>query len=181
MRQPASFARGTSSPRRGRMMGRLSSDLLLRQQGAGRIVRLVVAILAFASTARAADEKTALTVYAEARTLPVIVTLDQAIRTTLQARTASPIHLQNEYLDLSWFGGPKAEELLARLLKEKYAGRKIDLVMPCGEPALRFVLRERATIFPGVPLVFCVVDADAIRDLPLPGDVTGVTMSLNWE
>ncbi len=142
---------------------------------------LLVAGLLAGATARAADEKTVLTIYPESRTLPVVSTLDQAIRTTLQSRSAAPIRFQTEYLDLSWFGGPQAETLIARLMKEKYAGRNIDLIMPCGEAAIRFVLRERSSIFPGIPVVFCTADRDAMREVALAPDVTGVTMMLNWE
>ncbi len=152
----------------------------MHRWGLQAIVGLAAGALAAAAPARATDDKTVLTIYAETRVLPVVVTLDQAIRSTLQSRSPAPIRFHTEYLDLSWFSGAGPEDLIARLLKEKYAGRGIDLVMPCGEAAIRFVLRERASLFPGVPVVFCTADREVMRDVPLPPDVTGVTMFMDW-
>jgi PAS domain S-box-containing protein len=130
------------------------------------------------SCAAAAAEKTVLSIYPEAR-VPVVVAIDAGIRTTLQAPTDPPIHLLSEYLDLSWLSGSEPEELIGRLLREKYSA-KVDLIIPCGEPAIRFMLRQRDRIFPGVPMVFCTADRETMREVPLPPDVTGVTMSLDW-
>jgi len=85
-----------------------------------------------AAAAEAAGEKTVVTIYAETRLNPVIGILDDTIQSTLQSRSVSPIRFDIEYLDLSWFGGPRAEDLHARLLREKYAGRKIDVAIVCG-------------------------------------------------
>src|SRR5206468_625087 len=54
------------------------------------------------------------------------------------------------------------------------------LVMACGDVALRFALRERAVLFPEVPIVFCGGEHGSIRDLRLPPNVTGVTMLADW-
>ncbi|PYN60053.1 MAG: hypothetical protein DMD90_27285, partial [Candidatus Rokuibacteriota bacterium] len=124
----------------------------------------------------AADDKTILLIYAEARLIPAIVTADQAIRSTIQSRWPSPVRFYTEYLDLSWFPTEGQERQLGRLMKQKYAGRNIDLVMACGDAALRFALRERASLFPDVPIVFCAGEYESIRDARLAPDVTGVTM-----
>jgi len=129
----------------------------------------------------AADEKTVVTIYAETRLNTVIGILDDTIQSTMQSRSVSQIRFDIEYLDLSWFGGPRAEDLHARLLREKYAGRKIDVAIVCGEAAIGFVLRERAKLFPGVPIVFCIADHESIDETTLDPDVTGVTMLMDWE
>src|SRR5262249_57624288 len=128
----------------------------------------------------AVDDKTILLIYGEARLIPAIVTVDQAIRSTIQSRWPSPVRFYTEYLDLSWFPNEGQERQLGRLMKQKYAGRNIDLVMACGDAALRFALRERASVFPDVPIVFCGGGHSSIRDIPLPPDVTGVTMLVDW-
>ena len=139
------------------------------------------AALLFAAAAPAAgEEKAVVIVSPENRSLPVVATLDQAIRTTLQARSPAPVRFYREYLDLSGFAGPSPEALIARLIKEKYEGRKIDLVMPCGEAAIRFVLERRAAMLPSAPVVFCSASRDSVQRAALAPDVTGVTMSLDW-
>ncbi|MFL5422666.1 MAG: ATP-binding protein [Myxococcales bacterium] len=152
-------------------MGRLGARMLARLAGA--------AVMAVAA-ADAADEKTVVTIYAETRLNPVIAILDDTIQSTLQSRSANPIRFDIEYLDLSWFGGPGGEDLHARVLREKYAGRKLDVVIVCGEAAIAFVLRERAALFPGVPIVFCLADYETIDATTLEPDVTGVTMLMDW-
>src|SRR5689334_8253125 len=142
-------------------------------------IRATLLVL-FLARAAAADEKTVLMVYAETRLLPVVSILDHAIRSTLQTRSPSPIRFHTEYMDLSWVGSPGAEEMLSRLLKEKYGTAKIDVIIPCGESAIRFVVGQRAKVFAGIPVAFCTADRDAIGDLPLPPDVTGVTMSIDF-
>src|SRR5262249_6845489 len=103
-----------------------------------------------------------------------------AIGVTIQSGWPSPVRLYREYLDLSWFPTEGQERQLGRLMKQKYAGRNIDLVMACGDAALRFALRERASVFPDVPIVFCGGGHSSIRDIPLPPDGTGVTMLVGW-
>src|SRR5256712_563615 len=145
------------------------------------LVTLAVATSVVAPVAAtAADDKTVLLIYAEARLLPAIVTADHAIRSTIQSRWPSPVRLYTEYLDLSWFPTKGQERQLGRLMKQKYAGRNIDLVMACGDAALRVALRERASLFPDVPIVFCAGEYEAIRDARLAPDVTGVTMLVDW-
>ena len=141
---------------------------------------LAALVLAAVPAANAADEKTVLLVYAEARLIPAIITADQAIRSTIQSRWPSLVRFYTEYLDLSWFPTKGQERQLGRLMKQKYAGRKIDLVMPCGDAALRFALRERAVLFPDVPIVFCGGEHGSIRDVRLAPNVTGVTMLADW-
>jgi PAS domain S-box-containing protein len=137
-------------------------------------------IAADPTAAGAAQEKTVLVISPEGQSLPVAATINQGIRSTLQAHSPRPILFYREYLDLSAFAGGNAEGLIARLMKEKYAGRKVDLVMPCGEAAIRFVLRERAAMFPGIPVVFCTANRESIRPAELAADVTGVTMFMDW-
>ena len=128
----------------------------------------------------AADDKTVLLIYAEARLIPAIITADQTIRSTIQSRSPSPVRFYTEYLDLSWFPSERQERQLTRLMKHKYAGLKVDLIMACGDAALRFALRERAVLFPNVPIVFCGAEHGSIREVRLPPDVTGVTMLVDW-
>src|SRR5262249_57734736 len=120
-----------------------------------------VAALAVATAAGAAGEKTVLTFYPESRLLPVGAILDQAIRTTLQSRSGATIFFLTEYLDMSWFGGPGPEDQIAFVLKQKYAGRKGDLIMVCGDAAVGFVLRWRGGGLPRGAVGFCRVRCGA--------------------
>src|SRR6059036_2026920 len=79
------------------------------------LVTLAVAasVIAPVATTAAADDKTILLIYAEARLIPAIVTADQAIRSTIQSRWPSPVRFYTEYLDLWWFPTEGQERQLA--------------------------------------------------------------------
>ena len=145
----------------------------------GKTFKMLLATLAVGGSVLApvavgaADDKTVLLIYAEARLIPAIITADQTIRSTIQSRSPSPVRFYTEYLDLSWFPSERQERQLTRLMKHKYAGLKVDLIMACGDAALRFALRERAVLFPNVPIVFCGAEHGSIREVRLPPDVTG--------
>ena len=153
-----------------------------------RFIRLVLlgallGLLGLTPSALAAEPEarsSVLLLYAEARLLPAIVATDVSIRSTLQSGSESPVHFYTEYLDLSWFPGEGHERQLRNLLRQKYANRKLDLVIPAGAHALRFALKHRASLFPGVPIVFCAVDKPSVAGLELGPDVTGVWMSVDW-
>jgi hypothetical protein len=69
---------------------------------------------------------------------------------------------------------------LTRFLRQKYQGRKVDLVIPIAFPALRFFQQHRAELFPGVPAIFCAANLDAIRGLDPGPDITGVRLPPEW-
>ncbi len=95
------------------------------------------------------------------------------LRSVLTADTQSHTTLYSENLDLSRFGGPVYEESLRRYLKEKYRDIPIGVVVVVGTPALELVLRWREELWPGVPVVFELVDEMDFARLTLPSDVTG--------
>ncbi len=80
-----------------------------------------------------------------------------------------------EYLD--WKNQPTEENLrlMRGLLKEKYANRRIDLVMATDDIALRFALSHRQELFSAAPVVFSGVYEDAADQLTVRDhNVTGV-------
>ena len=132
-----------------------------------------------ATAARADPPRSILLIYADPRLLPAIVTVDQTLRGTIESGLGAPARFYSEYLDVSWF--PEGQEAdIGHVIRRKYAGTMFDLVIPCGESALRFALRERDELFPGVPVVFCLVEDRPLGDVRLPPDVTGVTMFRDW-
>ena len=100
--------------------------------------------------------------------LRAVVATDSHEHTTLYA----------ENLDLSRFEGPAHEESLQRYLKEKYRDRRIGVIVAVGAAALELVLRWRAELWPGIPIVFAMVDEMDYARLKLPPDVTGGIVKL---
>ena len=86
--------------------------------------------------------------------------------------------LYAENLDLSRFEGPAHEASLQRYLKEKYSDRQIGVIVTVGAAALELMLRWRAELWPGIPIVFAMVDEMDHARLKLPADVTGEIVEL---
>jgi signal transduction histidine kinase/ABC-type uncharacterized transport system substrate-binding protein len=116
--------------------------------------------------------------YPEARLLPEILAVEEAIRPALDPEGA--VSLYTEYLDLARVSDRHYEREVIDALREKYASRKIDLIMPVAFPTLRFFLKHRSELFPGVPAVFCAASLDAVTGLELGSDITGVRLPSEW-
>ena len=145
---------------------------------------IVGLLLLFLPVVAFADEtvapKTVLVLYEETRALAAVAETDDAIRSTLQAGSPLPIRLYTEYLGLSWFPEEARELALRDLLQKTYAVRRPDVVIVWGSGGLSFVLRHRAAMFEGVPVVFCSVDPDLLPQLDASSAVTGVSRRIDW-
>jgi signal transduction histidine kinase len=103
---------------------------------------------------------------------PFYYQLSSGLRTVLGANGRITIYSEN--LDLPRFGGAPYKESLKRHLKEKYRDRPIGVIVANGEGALEHTLRWREELWPGVPVVFAMLDATQLEKLGQPADVTGV-------
>ncbi len=82
-----------------------------------------------------------------------------------------PVDLHVEHMDTKRtpFDAPY-ESQLAALYRHKFANRPWDLIMTCDNNAFDFMRTRHATLFPGVPVVFCGVNFfqdKQIEHLPL--------------
>ena len=114
-----------------------------------------------------------LLLYSEARLTPSVVSADQALRSTLQARSPRPVHFYTEFLDLNLFEGASLQGELRELLRQKYRKRPIDLIVAQGQLTVPIVLQNRAELFSGAPVVFLAVESSTFADLPVGVTVTG--------
>jgi len=100
------------------------------------------------------------------------------LRAVVAADTREHTTLYTENLDLSRFEGPAHEDSLQRYLEEKYRDRRIGVIVTVGAAALELVLRWRPQTWPGIPIVFAMVDEIDHARLKLPPDVTGEIVKL---
>ena len=142
-------------------------------------------LLLFLPALALADEtvapKTVLVLFEETRGLAAVADTDDAIRSTLLAGSTLPIRVYTEYLGLSWFPEEARELALRDLLQKTYVARRPDVVIVWGTGGLRFVLRHRAAMFEGVPIVFCAVDPALLPKLDAGSAVTGVSRRIDWK
>jgi signal transduction histidine kinase len=143
----------------------------------------LLALLCFGSCARASSpENTRLVVmlFPEANDgRPGNLLVDQALRATFRAGSSEHVEIHNDYLDISRFSDADYQRLQIALLRRKYAGRKIDLVIAGLASALDFALEHRETLFPGVPIVCLAVDEQEVKARKLPPDVIGIPIKMD--
>ncbi|HVK14744.1 MAG TPA: hypothetical protein VM597_38760, partial [Gemmataceae bacterium] len=89
---------------------------------------------------------------------PGVVQVNRALHATFALHPGERVEIRNEYVHTSRSRDPEFRQAQASLLRQKYAGRKVDLVIAGLSSGLDFVLEHRDDLFPGVPVVFVAVD-----------------------
>ena len=133
-----------------------------------------------AATAGPEAQKLVVVVYpSEYDGAPGIVLVNRAIRSTLANQWPGHIDIRNEYVNTSRLQDADFMQAHVALLKRKYAGEKIDLVIAGLSAGLDFALKFREDLFPGVPIVFVAVDEREVKARRLPPDVIGVPIRMD--
>jgi PAS domain S-box-containing protein len=112
-----------------------------------------------AQTSSSLPLRRVLVLYSDERLLPANIIADEAIRATFAVESSKRIEFHSEFLDVSRFPGEAQQQRESDFLRDKYRERPPDLVIAGGGPALEFLLKYRAAIFPNVPIVHCGVEA----------------------
>ena len=107
-----------------------------------------------------APEKSAATrivvLHSERLELPGSLRFDESLRTALAAGTEEPFDVFSESLDTSRFPSASDRQAQSEYLRRKYADRKPDLIISIGDPARDLLVRNRASLFPGTPIIASV-------------------------
>lgn len=118
--------------------------------------------------------KRVLLLFDEHRTLPGLAVLDQTLRSTLRDGLDAEVEFFTESLNAAQFPEEQHGQVLRDYYVKKYVGRKLDLIVAVMGPAVTFLLRHGDAFAPGVPVVFCGADADAVEGATLPSRMTGL-------
>jgi signal transduction histidine kinase len=133
----------------------------------GRLLRAVALTLgasAWLCPSVSAQVRTVVTIYWSAEDFPSTPMVDAAIRGALRSQSDVPVDYFTEHLESDRFEPDVASASLRDYIRQKYHGRRIDLVIAMADPALQFVLQNRDELFPGAPIVFSgLVITDAMR------------------
>jgi PAS domain S-box-containing protein len=81
-------------------------------------------------------------------------TILNAIEAAVRSHVPGPVNFTVEYLESPRLEEEPYRDSLADTLRREYEGKKPDLVLAASEPALRFVVQYRDTMFPATPIVF---------------------------
>jgi signal transduction histidine kinase len=102
-----------------------------------------------------------------------------AFRTTLAEELGGTVDFSDASLDMARFAEPEREGLLVEFLQARFEGRPLDLVVPIGAPAVRFVAQYRERLFPRTPIVFTAVEPRLLPPDLLRTNATLVTQKVN--
>ncbi|MGH9849987.1 MAG: ABC transporter substrate binding protein [Blastocatellia bacterium] len=151
---------------------------LLRLKLAGGTALLVCLILTLAPlVARAAETpspKSVLVLYWYGKDFPSNVVFDRNFQKVLQAVPAGSVEYYPEYLESNRFQGESQSLRFRNDLREKYADRRIDVIIALSSTALNFLLKYRNDLFPGVPIVFYTITRPELSGQPAEPGLTGV-------
>jgi signal transduction histidine kinase len=112
---------------------------------------------------------------------PFYYDIFRAFRERVAANAQSHVTIYTESLDLSRFGGASHEQSLRGYFREKYHDRPIGVVVAIGTATLELVQSWRDELWPGIPVVFGLIDEnDLARVKPQP-ELTGGTVNLRLE
>src|SRR5499427_4201923 len=102
------------------------------------------------------------------------IRLDKDIREVLKSEPPGSVEYYPEYLESNRFPGERQSLLFRDYLAQKYAGRKIDVVLAFSPPALNFVLKYCNELFGDTPIVFSTLQLPVVDSQTHPAGMTGV-------
>jgi PAS domain S-box-containing protein len=105
---------------------------------------------------------------------PVSVTFDRQFETALKQQSGNTVERYAEYFESTRFPGEVQARVMRDYLRQKYADRKIDVLMAWGAVPLEFLLKYRSDLFPDAPIVFYVGTLEAAKGYSEKA-LTGVT------
>lgn len=145
------------------------------------VLYLAALCLLLAQFAVAADTRNVLVLYSNNRLVPGNVAIDRGLRAAIKSSADHAVQLFSEFLDRPEFSGPAYEATVMAYLREKYAARPPDAIVSVSDEALDFLLRNRPTLFAGVPVVHTVASKATLRAHPAMGtDVVGVPLEYDF-
>jgi len=112
--------------------------------------------------------------------LAATVLMDQALRETMLQGSKRPIEFFAESLDSMRFPAQIDAELVA-LMRKKYVGKRVDVVLARASGGFAFAQRYRDELWPGAPIVFYNMLADQTPRGSAKANVTGIVIDLDPE
>jgi signal transduction histidine kinase len=102
-----------------------------------------------------------------------------SFRTTLAKEMGEPVDIYEASLDKARFAEPEKEGPFIEFLRSRFESRQLDLVVPIGAPAVKFVAQHRDRLFPNSPIVYTGADPRMLPPGLLQSNATLVTQRVN--
>jgi PAS domain S-box-containing protein len=130
---------------------------------------LLVACLLFgwhtseASDLDSSSPRTVLAVYSLHRDSPLNVAFDSGLQGALKSSAGTTVDYYSEFMDSRRFSSEADLVLMREYLRQKYATRKIGVIVAFGSAAAELLMKNREDLFPDVPVVFCATDGPQLQ------------------
>jgi signal transduction histidine kinase len=124
--------------------------------------------------------RTVLVLSSERVDLPSIPDFERGLREGL-ADPSGRTEIFVEYFDFGRFPTQRDAAAVLRYLRDRYAGRGLDVVVPLLDPAFEFVLAHRAELFGDTPIVAAGVEPRRPGQPALPRGVTTVPVVYDYD
>ena len=105
--------------------------------------------------------------------------ISMRIREEIRKQSAYPIDLYEASLQRERFSENQDERPLLNYLVTLFEARDPDLIVAMGAPAARFLLRNRASLFPLKPMLIAGADERAYAGTPLTANDTAVSVTFD--
>ena len=143
-------------------------------------VTLFATVLLFGTTmAAAAVPDGILIIHSNQRPTPAAIVIEDTMRRAVPEVLKRPVEIYSEYLDIERTPTEGYADVEAEFLRRKYAGRNIRVIVASAPDAVRFAIRSRDRILPGVPVVHIALPRDQLQRIALPADVIGRTVDFD--
>lgn len=134
-------------------------------------------VLVLVADCPAAGRPRVLILFSNDRLLPANQELENGLRKALVDENGNPtMDLFGEFLDSVRFSEPGHGSAMERFLIDRHRNQPPSVVVTAGPQAMDFLIQREASMFPGVPLVFCAVTPLQIAGLPADMNIAGRPM-----
>jgi signal transduction histidine kinase len=142
-----------------------------------KVLLLLVGTLLIGAATGAQSSKSVLVLHGGWSGLPFNVITNEQIEKEFNAGKAIHPQIFNEYIDEKRLDPDRIQ--FSESLRRKYVGHKIDVILAVSPAALDFLLENIVKLWPGVPVVFSMVDYRMVPE-HLPPNFTGVTAAVDF-
>jgi PAS domain S-box-containing protein len=115
-----------------------------------------------------------LVLYWDEKDYPANVDFERHFQAAMRLASPGPIEFYAEFLESSRFPGESQSKLLHDYIRQKYAGRTIDVIVPNADAPLDFLFKYRNDFFPHTPIVFSATHYPTAAELRLGAGATGI-------
>ncbi|HWY58058.1 MAG TPA: sigma 54-interacting transcriptional regulator [Terriglobales bacterium] len=102
------------------------------------------------------------------------VEFDRSFKFRLDSSPPGSIEYYQEYLESNRFPGEREASLFRDYLRKKYADHPIDVVVATSDVSLEFLIKDRGSLFPRVPIVFVATQYPTIAETTTESGLTGI-------